>query len=969
MKAVLILISLITGIASYGFTGGGENGIVEGLVFKYNDDSKEPLMFVSVYAIEAQTGTKSDFDGKYKLTLPPGEHHVVFRFSGLETDTLVIVVEPQMIIEQNVEMRTKTLKTVQIIRNKTVNGGGDVTAAKETKEDTKVVTVKTRKQIESTGASDVAEATNKMTGLSTVGDVLFVRGLGDRYNVAYLNQLPLPSPNPDFRVVPMSIFPTQIINSLNVSKVMSSSLYGDFAGGAFNIVSRSYFDKPTFEVSVGSKINSQTSFRNFKASEGGKLDYLGIDDGSRSIPDFVVSNSKPSSYTAINDIFPNSSYKSIEGIGSGFNSSFDTRSRLALPGTSFSITGGNFIPVGKKEDNSSGIGYIVLLSHNQENKYSYGAIKNINAQSEERLNYDVEKFQELTQSTGLLSTHFRLNPNHNITANALFVNNSSDEVRETWGTHFDYVNKIYSRRLTYQQNYMSVNQLIGTHKFLVSNEDQNFSRLIIDWRGSYNFTGSQEPDRKQFVAFYNDGEKDNTEHYSLNVLDKNENHRFYSKLNEKELAMKGNIKYVLLSNKTENKSGKIKLTEVLTTNVGVDYKSKSRQFDYKQYNYILNNIASANTGNIDINNFDSYITDQVHDEGGYIVDEVVNFGSSYVADLQVTSAYADLKYSGKRLHIIPGVRFESGYQSVTNRNQQSPSEIDRTILNSNALLPSLITKYDLSEKDVLRFVMSKTITRPKFNELAPFQYTLFFAGAKAQGNSSLLNSTNYNADFRYEHYSRPGEMITIGAFYKYLDRPIEQTMLATASGQLMSYANADFAHVAGLEIEFVRNLSFLLPEESRDSSFLKYLGIGFNASYIYTIVQIDSTNLGAVNTNISRPLEGASPYLINLDLRYEKNDRSSKHSYLFAVAYNVFGPRLYSVGSNGIGDQYERPVSTLNFVSKIGFNKKFYVGLKAKNLLNPSIKIVQEDKVNDGYIDVSQYKRGMDVSISLGYKF
>ena len=234
-----------------------------------------------------------------------------------------------------------------------------------------------------------------------------------------------------------------------------------------------------------------------------------------------------------------------------------------------------------------------------------------------------------------------------------------------------------------------------------------------------------------------------------------------------------------------------------------------------------------------------------------------------------------------------------------------------------------------------------------------------------------MNGQNYNADFRYERYGKPGELFSVGTFFKYLDNPIEQTMLATASGQLMSFANADAAQVAGVEVEYMRTLAFLVRDSSRrDSSFLNDINLGFNATYMYTSVQIDTTNGGAINTNSRRPLEGASPYLVNFDLSYKKKvgDKTANKTYLAALSYNVFGPRLFAVGSNGIGDQYALPVNSVNFVGKITFNDTYSFGIKAKNILNPTINIIQEDRVNVGNeLNVSSFKRGIDLSLSFSY--
>lgn len=963
-------------IVTFCFLAGAANaqtGTVEGKVYR-TFNGVEEVLYMPIAEVSNGSLKKigqSGFDGTYKLNLSEGDHYVIFRNSAMQlrTDTVLFQVKAGEVIKHDHEMFSEGTLTTVVINGKVNNdGGSEIKAVEDTKNDDKVTTQMTGAQITKKGASAVDDAAKKMTGLSTVGSTLYVRGLGDRYNVAYLNGLPVPSPHPDFRVVPLSVFPTDIVSSIQVSKVMSSELYGDFSGGAFNITTKSFYNDPTLKVSIGTGINTQTTFNDFRTYEGGKLDYFGFDDGTRAIPEYVINNSKPAPYSAVNDIYVNGTYKSVEGQSTGFRDNFGTRLQTALPNTNFSITGGNFFPSTKSRGNSKGFGFLVLLSHDNSFKYANGSLKIINAQSEERLNYDFDKYVKETSTTGLLNLYYRINPKNNISFNTLFVNNSSDETRETWGTHFDYVRNIYSRRLTYQQNYMAVNQIIGTHQLLPYSQDTTLSRLTVDWRGSFSLTGSQEPDRRQFVAFYDD--INDTEHYAFNFIDRNENHIFHSRLEENEIAAKVNASYALKYGDVLNKRNDTIVGEVITLKVGADYKSKSRVFDYKQFNYILSSSTFGN--NVNIYDINSYLNSDQHDAGEFTIEEVANFGSSYLAVLDVTSVYTDIKFKLNRWQVIPGVRYENGLQSVENRNQQSPVKYEKTTLLSNAILPSLITRFNMTDKDVFRFVASKTLTRPKFNEVAPFQYVLYFAGAKAQGNTQLQNGTNYNADFRYERYGKPGELISLGAFYKYLDDPIEQTMLATASGQLLSYANANSANVAGAEFEYLRSLDFLVGDSAkRDTTFLKYLNLGFNASYMFTSVVIDTSNGGAINTNSVRPLEGASPYLINFDLSYQRRlgERGvNEKNYLFALSYNVFGPRLFAVGSNGIGDQYEKPVSTLNFVSKVTFNDTYSIGFKAKNLLNPTINIVQEDQVNIGEeLNVSSFKRGLDLSLSFSY--
>ena len=954
-----------------------QTGDINGNLFKTELGEKVPLAMAKLIELEDGVFAQTDFDGNFNMALSPGMHHIVVRYTGIH-DTLEVDVtegENQPIVK-DLSM-SNALKMIIIDGKVAAGGGTEIKAAKDTKDDDKVVTVQTATQMEQKGAGDVADATKKITGLSTVGSVLYVRGLGDRYNVAYLNGLPLPSPDPDFRVVPLDLFPTDIVSSVQVSKVMSSELYGDFAGGAFNITTKSFYNDPTFKISLSTGGNTQTIGRTFKTYNGGKFDFFGFDDGTRNIPTGVFDNSKDlTAFPGVNDIFPDKLYITNPDIGSSFQNNFGVIEKTARPNTSFSVSTGNFKSFANSKDRSSGYGFLALLKHDNSLKYQNGVVKIINAQSEERLNYEVEQYNYETSTTGLLNFYLRINPNHNISVNSLFVNKSNDETRETWGYHFDYdPYNVYSRRMTYKQNFLNVNQLIGTHKFKQHAEDKSFHRLTVDWRGSVNFTGSKEPDRRQLVALYT-GDKNETSNYDLwNALDVNENHRFFSVLKEREISGKAHFAYVLKFKEEVNKRKQTVVADLITIRGGVDYKSKVRAFDYKQYNYNLKALADS-IQPVDIYNTDEYLSNESHKAGLFYIDELSNFGSSYVAEQSVLGVYVDAKFRLNKLEVIPGFRFENGYQSVFNRDQVTPSKFNNTIVPTDfteGLLPSLILKYSATEKDVFRFVASKTLTRPKFNEIAPFQYIQFFAGTKAQGNDSLRNGTNYNADFRYERYARPGEMITVGTFYKYLKDPIEQTMRGTASGQLASFSNAKQGHVAGIEVEYVRSLDFLVKESKRDSSFLQNFGLGFNASYMWTQVTIDTLDGGNVSTNFRRPLEGASPFLVNCDLRYnqtfEKAD-GAKKTFLVALSYNIFGKRLVAVGGNGIGDQYAKPVSTLNLVSKVTFNDKFSIGIKGKNLLNPYVNIIQEDRVTEGNeLNVSSFRTGMDLSLSLSYTF
>ena len=89
---------------------------------------------------------------------------------------------------------------------------------------------------------------------------------------------------------------------------------------------------------------------------------------------------------------------------------------------------------------------------------------------------------------------------------------------------------------------MSINQLIGTHQLLPYSGDSTISRLVLDWK-IVQPNWQPRARQKTICGFYDD--KDQTDSYSFNYIDRNENHIFYSKLQEKEIAAKLNAVYVL----------------------------------------------------------------------------------------------------------------------------------------------------------------------------------------------------------------------------------------------------------------------------------------------------------------------------------------------------------------------------------------------------------------------------------------
>jgi len=136
-----------------------------------------------------------------------------------------------------------------------------------------------------TGDSDIAGALARVAGLSiSEGKFVIVRGLNERYSSVTLDGSPLPSPEPLQRVVPLDLIPTSFLEGSLVQKTYSPQYSAEFGGGLVELRTRSIPDENYFSLSLSTGINTVTNAQDGLTYDGGDLDWLGFDDGTRSIP-------------------------------------------------------------------------------------------------------------------------------------------------------------------------------------------------------------------------------------------------------------------------------------------------------------------------------------------------------------------------------------------------------------------------------------------------------------------------------------------------------------------------------------------------------------------------------------------------------------------------------------------------------------------------------------------------------------
>ena len=284
-----ILTIVLVAVTAFGFA---QKASMKGIITELVDGKSQGVPFANVAILEGFVGTTTDFDGNYVIEgITPGTKTLVVSFIGFKPDTQKIVITPGQLLLKNVTLgqNSEMLKEFEV-------------TAKQNRESVNVLLMdqKNASEIKQTigaqelskkGASDVAAGLSKVTGVTIVaGRDMFVRGLGDRYNMATFNGGAIASPNPDLKVIPLDIFPTDVVQSLSIDKVFVPRYFADYAGAKIDIVSKDYPEEAFFKVELGTSINSITTFKDFRTRKDGYNEYLGFDGSGRDVPAVIASN-------------------------------------------------------------------------------------------------------------------------------------------------------------------------------------------------------------------------------------------------------------------------------------------------------------------------------------------------------------------------------------------------------------------------------------------------------------------------------------------------------------------------------------------------------------------------------------------------------------------------------------------------------------------------------------------------------
>jgi hypothetical protein len=880
---LLLVLSTMTAMA----------GNIKGTVL--DKQTKEPLTGATIQITGTAQGVVADIDGNYTLNVNDGTYTITVRYIGYK-DILLnsIKVKAETLLNFEMESDAQALGEVSVVAKKNLEG--ERALQMERQKATLAIENLGAKEMSIKGISNVEEGVKKITGISIASaGQLIVRGLGDRYSTTTLNGLPIASPNPDNKLIPLDIFPASTVQNITVSKVYDASAFADYSGA---------------HIDISTKENVGSDFLSISFNAGGKFNTLGKDfyrmdrDGSLfktpSLDQKLIDMS-------LTDFEEYARHNRL------FNTSFQVSKKTALPEFGGNIGFGKRFTLGGNE--VSVLGSIGVSNDLQT--MDNASIRTLEATGNtlNEFNYDSYSNELKIAALGNLGYSFRTSDHIGYTF--FYARNAIDTYMRREGVDYEDHHLIGSNNVTHIYSLQN-HQVNGKHYF--------GKQWDLNWSGSYSKTSSDEPDRRQVMFIREDDQ------IKLFKLNRQETMRYFGSLNEDEWVGDLTASYRFGDN---NK-----------LQAGFTYKDKNRDYMGTRFYYNLNKLNPTIT---DIYDTDSFLNMENVENGSITIDRKKQPKDSYTAGNSIYAGYiATEYYPVAPLLVNLGVRYEISKQWVDYYTDGGKAE--RSELNKNDLFPSLNIKYQMNEKNSLRFAFSRTVTRPSFIEMAPFLYQESYGSAQIRGNADLQNGYNYNIDLRYELFEKNGDMLSITAYYKHLKAPIERVQTLSGGSAVHSFRNADNGMATGVEIEFRKEI-------------VKDLRFGVNGSYMYTNVKLPE---GGAYTNSQRALQGASPYLANADLTYSpafSNDRQLS----VALLYNLQGPRIHSVGISGLGDIKQQPVHTLNFTGSYRFNRRFAVKLQVNDLLNQDILFKQEVPTTGDKVEVERFRKGTGFEVGFSY--
>ena len=879
----------------------------------------EPLIGATVQVEGCDIAAVTDASGNFNISglKNNGAYNLIIKYISYQTKRIDGV-------QSSSNEQDNTLK---VAMNEDEQQLGEVTITAVERKNTEVAMVQLAKnssvivsnisaqEIQRTQDSNAGEVIRRVPGVSLIDDkFVMVRGLSQRYNNVWINGGAVPSSEADARAFSFDIIPSSQIDNLTIIKTPSSEYPADYTGGFILVNTKEIPEENSFNLSVGGNWNSSSAFRNFYSAKHSATDFLGFDNGMRSMDkmnnDWNVRKSTP-----IGDL----------KLSMGYNHKWNLRgNKVGL------IASANYSSEQQTHENMENNLFGVYDAANDRSNYLRKSTDN-----QYNTNVRLGAMLNITLLSAGGNNKYQFKNIFNQIGNSRYTWRDGVSAQANLERSAEYY---YRSRTTYN------GQFTGKH---------TFSSDALDWSIGYAYANRNLPDRRRYLI------DDALESGVYALSTGNDISREWTRLDEHILSANINDTHKFDFNSWQ---------PVLKLGAYGEYRTRK----YTTHEFIYN--WNADNNNLPTNFRHMDIPTLLSDNNNYGDDklnllEIVRMRNNYSGHNSLAAGYLAATLPFGKLDINAGVRYEyNQMELISNTKDNEESHSSRFYRNSD-LFPSINSTYKIDDSQQLRLSYGRSINRPEFREVSSSVYYDFDLASSVQGNTELKNCHVDNLDLRYELYPSRGEMITLALFYKHFDSPIEWTYTVAGGTDLIySYKNALSANNYGIELDIRKDLSFIgLPNFSWS----------FNGSLIKSKVNFEKgakeenrpmqgqspylINTGLFYNNHRHGFDMALLY-----------NRIGKRIIGVGRSEGSTG----SEDNARIPDSYEMPRNTIDLTATKRIGNHFELKLNVRDILNEYVTYKQFANVtysngNKKTIEevTRKYKPGRNIGLTAIYKF
>jgi outer membrane receptor protein involved in Fe transport len=973
------------------------NGSIKGTII--DSENGEAVFGATVVVRSEKKFAKTDFDGKYAVDLPPGEYDVEYQMYGYAPQKKKVTVtsgKPQTI---NVTFGLQTLETVEVTERARNNTESALLALQR-----KAGTVSdgiSEESIKKSPDSSAGDVVRRVTGITLLGGkYVFVRGLGERYSNTTVNDIFVPTTEPDKRVVPLDIFPSAMLKNIRVMKTFSPEDPAEFSGGLVKIETKEYPDQFQLNVGLGLGHNKVSTNREFKTFDAG--DFLGRPTDSDKLPGII--GGLPSFIV----FEPGSRFGGLPPTLTNLaplllNQQWTPTTESAGYDKSFNFNIGNTI---KTTESGQRLGVFVGFQRaveyrtktEKQVRYIPGTVGGIALPDATTLSpiqqQDATIYNKEVNSAANANLAYEFTKGQQIYLKNLYSVNSDTNVRDTTNG----VNRIDNFQFVAQTNTFTSRQIFNTvlggdHAIQLGTMARPHK---LEWHAGYSVANRDEPNLTQQV--WRRAEPSAVNSPFVRLGGNPDGSRFFSE--SQDTVRQTSLKYEIPFEQWNGLKSTVKFG---TLNL-----DRFKDFRFREFNQRSQIGVSASRvtdlwpvpGELTYNPTEYLPNRSNGDLANKVFFERQVEPNAYdaIQKLRANFLQFDMPLVNK-FRFVGGVRYEDSYQKVKTfvlKDQNALNNLDYgcrvgnedqrlALVNSRIcdvnnngigelakkdLLPSANFVWEFNKDMNLRFGLTQTVTRPDLRELSPFGFTPYFGADRVFGNPNLKRTYIHNYDIRWEYYITQNDYVGVGVFQKQLSAPIEMVGFPVAGSisNRFSYTNAEQATLRGIEIDFRKE-------------FMDRFRVETNFYFIKSRVDVlDWVTLQAIRgglvdrnsivalfnpTNISRPLQGQSEFVYNVKL---DTYLTKKKNQTIGVYYNFFGDRIYAVGANGAPDAIERGVGLTDIVYSYNHDDRLDFKLAAKNIFDTRFRVYQRDEVTNEEKLFLAYRIGYTITAGLTYK-